>query len=282
MKGIGLFMGNKKCGYRYSDEDLRQNFICLYDELGHIPLFNEFRELSKISDITYATRFGLKGKVYDKIVQTYVTESEYEEYLKTKSEHKTSVGKKTGALSTWYSEEWLETHFRYIFDICMNKYGTYPSRRYFDKVAITDSRNYRKRFNKSWTEICKMYGYETQQKNIEETICLNMCKSILNEDYESQKTWDWLIGYGGKHMYCDGYFLNLNLVIEFDGSGHRIPIKKFGGYERMIHQQENDKLKDKLLSEHGIHIIRIDSRMDWQFEEKLKDYLLSNLSRKSA
>lgn len=180
-------------------------------------------------------------------------------------------------MSALYSFDLLETNLRYVFDTCKRKYGVYPSRRYFDKISITDSRNYRKRFDKSWTEICHMYGYEIQNRNIEERICLGMCSDILKCDYAWQKTFGWLIGVGGKHMYCDGYYTELNLVIEFDGAGHRIVNKKFGGYEKLIRQQENDALKDKLLKEHGISIIRIDSRMNWQSYEKLSEYLNAKL-----
>lgn len=266
-------MGNKKNGYRYTDEDLKNNFIEICNTIGRVPLFNEFSELTKISDITYANRLGLKGKVYDKIVEHYVSDEEFNRYIKEKSEHKTQVGKHTGSLSILYSNDTLETNFRYIFDTCMSKYNTYPSRRYFDKISPIDSSIYRRRLEKSWTDVCKMYGYIIKSKNIEETICLNMCKEIIQSDYIPQKTWDWLIGVGGKHMYCDGYFSDINTVIEFDGRGHRIPIAKFGGYDKMIRQQENDILKEKLLREHGINIIRIDSRIQWQNENVLSSIL---------
>ena len=274
MKGIDN-MGNIKGGYRHTEKDLKDNFDNIVRKCGHIPLFNEFSDNTKISDITYASRLGLKGKVYDKIVEKYTTKNDYDEYIKRKSEHKTKVGKKTGAMSAWYSDEWMESNFRYVFETCMNKYDIYPSRRYFDKMSITDSRNYRKRYNMSWTKICKRYGYETRQKNIEETICLNMCKEILGCDYEWQKTWDWLIGCGGKHMYCDGYFTDINMVIEFDGAGHRKPTYSEKSY---IATKNNDKLKDKLIPEHGINIIRIDSRCSWQDEKWLENYLLQHIN----
>ena len=78
--------------------------------------FTEFSDNTKISDITYASRLGLKGKVYDKIVEKYTTKNDYDEYIKRKSEHKTKVGKKTGAMSAWYSDEWMESNFRYVFE----------------------------------------------------------------------------------------------------------------------------------------------------------------------
>jgi very-short-patch-repair endonuclease len=270
-------MGNSVGRYRLTDEDLKTNFNKIKDDLGHVPLFSEFRKLSKISDTTYANRLGLKGKVYDKIIEYYTSEEEYENYLKEKSDHKSKIGKKTGAQSLLYSDNWLETHLKYIFDMCNHKYDVYPSRRYFDIVAIVDSSAYRHRFKRSWSDICKMYGYSTKQNNVEETLCLNMCKEILGISYTHWKTWDWLIGSGGKHMFCDGYYNEINTVIEFDGVYHRKAINQHGGYNAMIRQQSNDRLKDRLLTDHGIKIIRIDSRMNWQDKNKLKDYLMSQL-----
>lgn len=250
---------------RYTDNDLKDNYNYVKNIIGQVPLYKEFDENTKISIVTYATRLGLKKKVYDEIIKYYSNEDEYNDYIKRKKEHKTKVGKITGSMSQIYSDDLMETNFRYIFDKYMFKYDRYPSRRLFDNISPFDSRHYRKRYNKSWTDICKSYGYDIrkQNKNIDETICLGMCAELFNKDYISQKTWSWLIGVGGKNMFCDGYFENLNLVIEFDGKAHRVAISKFGGEENLIRTQENDNLKEKLLSEHGIKIIRIDSRLQW-------------------
>lgn len=75
-------------------------------------------------------------------------------------------------------------------------------------------------------------------------------------------------------MYVDGYFTNYNLVVEFDGSQHRKPIKKFGGIERYNRLQENDNLKNKLLQEHNIKLLRIDSRSNWHDINYLKQRLV--------
>lgn len=57
------YMGNSVGRYRLTDEDLKTNFNKIKDDLGHVPLFSEFRKLSKISDTTYANRLGLKDKL---------------------------------------------------------------------------------------------------------------------------------------------------------------------------------------------------------------------------
>lgn len=263
-------MGNKKCGYRYSDEDLRWNFISICKELGRVPLFQEFNSISKISDITYANRLNLKGKVYDSIVKTYVGEDEYKKYIIEKSEHKTNVGKKTGSLSRIFSDKDLETNFRYVFDTYVLKYNTYPSRRLFDKVSCFDSSVYRRKLGMSWTDVCKKYGYEIDNRYKEENILLGMCENLFGCSYIPQKTWDWLIGVGGKHMFCDGYFQDINLVVEFDGVMHRVAVK---GNERLKRQQENDILKEELLNDNNINLIRIDSRLKWYEKESLSSII---------
>lgn len=263
MKGIDAM------SKRYSEYDLESNFNDVKNKYNKVPLFNEFNLDTNISINTYANRLHLKGKVYDKIVEYYSTQDEYDDYIKRKMAHKTSIGKITGAMSRIYTDDILETNFRYIFDLYMRKYTKYPSKRLFDNISPIDNSQYRKRYNKSWTKICKSYGYDIKGKNIEETICLKMCAELFNSKYKSQKTWDWLIGVGGKNMYCDGYFKDLELVIEFDGSSHRIAVSKFGGEERLIRTKENDKLKENLLKQHDIKIIRIDSRLKWYKKEGL-------------
>lgn len=119
-----------------------------------------------------------------------------------------------------------------------------------------------------------MNGYEIVNKNYQEVLALNFISRILNVKYESQMTWEWLRGNGGKNMYCDGYFKEFNLVVEYDGVQHRKPVSAFGGMETFNRQVANDKLKDQLLNEHGIKLLRIPSNEDWHEEE----YITSKLS----
>lgn len=258
-----------KYGSRYTDDDLKNNFTYTVNKCGYIPLFNDFKIHSKISLNTYANRLKFKGTVYDDVVKLYSNDNDYADYIKRKNIHKTNVGKITGGLSKIFSDDMLETNLRYIFDRYMMKYTKYPSRRLFDNISPIDSSQYRKRYKKSWTEICKSYGYIITSKFVEETICVKICSELFNSNYISQKTWDWLIGFGGKNMFCDGYFDELKLNIEFDGSSHRIAISKFGGEERLVRTKENDKLKEILLKDHSIKTIRIDSRLKWYTTEGL-------------
>lgn len=261
-------------GSRYTNEDLENNFNYVRNMLGRIPLYNDFTKHTKISINTYANRLSLKGKIYDSVVKKYISDSEYEEYLKSRLNHKSKVGKITGKMTdTEIPKDVLEYEFKKVFDYYYDNYNEYPSRRLFDKIAKHDSSTYRKRYNKSWLDVCKMFGCNIEKNHKLEKIILGMISELIEEKCTPQKTWDWLIGVGGKNMFCDGYFDNCRLVVEYDGRQHRVPIDKFGGVEAFERLQQNDKLKDELVRQHGFKILRIDSRDDWYDE----DYLIERL-----
>jgi hypothetical protein len=67
---------------RYFEEDYKTNFLEIKKLLNKIPLYNEFLIHTKISDVSYANKFGFKGIVYDKIVKMYSTKEEYVDYKK--------------------------------------------------------------------------------------------------------------------------------------------------------------------------------------------------------
>lgn len=261
-------------GKRYSIEDLRNNFIDVMNKANKIPLYNDFEEHTKISQITYASRLGFKGKVYDNIVKTYVTEGEFEIYLKSKLDHKSKVGKVTGKMTNVeIPEENLINELHRVFNFYFKNYNQYPSRRLFDKVAKHDSSVYRYRYNMSWTDICNMFGYKMDKSHKNEKMILGIIAKLLNSTYEPQKTWKWLIGVGGKNMFLDGYFEEYDLAVEYDGRQHRIPVDAFGGVEKFKIVQQNDKLKDKLIGQYGLKMLRVDSRDKWYDEE----YLINRL-----
>lgn len=74
-----------------------------------------------------------------------------------------------------------------------------------------------------------------------------------------EKTWEWLINdQTNKHMYVDFYIQFINMVIEFDGKQHEqyseFMHKSLENYEKSVYR---DQLKEKLVKEHNIKIIRI-------------------------
>lgn len=261
---------------RHAAEDFRDNFFNMVEMFGRIPQYAEFDEETKIPINSYASHLKLKGKVYENIVDFYIKDDALKaEYRETRKKYKSELGKLTGSMSSVQpTDEELESEFKAKFDWFLSTYGVSPPRRTFNKFLKYDITTYRTRFGLSWTQICEKYGYTvTREANRSEEITLKNFKVLLNENYIAQKTWNWLIGAGGKNMYCDGYFPRHNLVVEFDGSQHRRPIVAFGGQEQFTRRLENDKLKDKLLSEQGINLIRIDSREPWYDVNHIEDKL---------
>lgn len=271
---IGFDKIKSQCGIvkqRYTDEQYKDNFYKIIHKVNHVPLYSEFMENTSISIASYAAKYGLKGKVYNNIVKMYVTNEEYMSFLNMTRKRKQENILTNNIIGNQIKDEDLKNNLCTIFDGYYNKYGVYPSRRLFNIVSKYDDSTYRRRLKKSWSDVCEYYGYYIDKNHTEEKILLGMVAKILHENYEPQKTWDWLIGIGGKHMYCDGYFAKHNLVIEYDGVGHRKSVPKFGGEERFKRQQENDILKDQLLLEHDICVARIDSRSDWHDEKYLSN-----------
>jgi len=108
---------------------------------------------------------------------------------------------------------------------------------------------------------------------------------ILNENYESQKVFPWLRGVNDFPLFCDGYFEKHNLILEVDGKQHRVPILKFGGEKAFKILQANDNVKNELIPEHGIKLLRIADNTNWHDVEYLRSKLeevlgLSNLVAK--
>jgi hypothetical protein len=261
---------------RYSNKDFIDNFIMVYKIIGEPPLYNEFEQYTKINLNTYASKYKLKGKVYTELMQIMLTDDQFQQYLIRYTNHKSNVGKTTGSLSAQYNDKDYENEFKMIFDKCIEQYGTLPSRRLFNELSKFEDSMYRRKYNKSWLDICEMYGYKVEKNHKSEKMLMNLIKDLTGKDYIPQKTWKWLIGTGGKNMFCDGYFHDLNLVIEFDGRQHREPVKSFGGEKAFLRLQENDILKEKLLKENNIKLIRIPSNKKWFDKQFIYNVLLNN------
>ena len=167
LTGIGLdviYKDAEVVKQRYTDEGYKENFLELVDKIGCIPLYNEFVENTKINILSYSNKYNLHKNIYDEIVKMYSSDIDYEDYLKRKKEHKTNISRKTGSMSRIYSDEQLQANFIEVFDKYYLEQNKYPSRRTFNTISKHDDSTYRRRFDKSWTGICEMYGYKTQQK----------------------------------------------------------------------------------------------------------------------
>ncbi|MED3562248.1 hypothetical protein [Bacillus xiapuensis] len=261
---------------RYSNQDFIDNFNRIYEIIGEPPLYNEFEQHTKIQLNTYASKYKLKGKVYNELMRIMLTDVQFKAYLIRYTNHKSNIGKQTGILSAEYNDKDYENEFNRVFQYSLSEYGDYPSRRLFNNLSKLDITSYRRKYNKSWLDLCEMYGYEVERNHRSEKMLLNIIKDLTGKNYSPQKTWKWLIGTGGKNMYCDGFFHDLKLVIEFDGKQHREPVDAFGGEVAFLRLQENDKLKDDLLKENNIKLIRVPSNKKWYDKNYISKLLIEN------
>lgn len=261
--------------YRLNEDEYKKNFDEVVMNTGSIPLYNEFWELSKISRPSYSRHLGLKGKVYESIVKNYATPSQFEEYLKKQKLHKSGVGKVTGILSAKYDDEDYEREFHKVIDYCKEEFNEFPSTRLFYELTKIDSSCYRNKYKLSWTEICLKYGYKIDRSaNKSEKVVLEVVSKILNESYIPQKKFDWLIGTKGFHLYCDGYFPNNSIVVEFDGKQHREPVAVFGGEKAFKTLLANDHIKNTLIPLHNLKLIRISSEEPFWNKQYIKTKLI--------
>ena len=82
-----------------------------------------------------------------------------------------------------------------------------------------------------------------------------------NIKYESQKTFENLVGIKGCNLSYDFYINDYNILIELQGEQHEKPVKHFGGEEKFKRQQEHDRRKREYAKKHNIKLIEI-----WYYE----------------
>ncbi len=274
LQSIGLNKIMQSAGIRkkrYSDEELFENFIQVKNIVGRLPLYQEFEKLSDISLVTYLDRFGIKG--YYEILKMYFSDEEIKQYELTRSHHKIMNGRATGKLSRVHFDKDYELEFHRVVNFCFTEYGEFPSRRIFNMLSKIDESSYRATYSLSWNKVCEKYGYKINNSFKSEKMVLKLIKSVTGCNYISQKTFDWLKNDKGYSLFCDGFFEDLGLVVEFDGVQHRKPIEAFGGLEGYKNRKRNDEIKNIKIPKNGLKLLRIDSRDKWFEREYIKSRL---------
>lgn len=97
---------------------------------------------------------------------------------------------------------------------------------------------------------------------------------FLEEDFELEKRFDWLINKDTKApLRIDCFFKESNLAIEYDGPQHyRITNRYTKTKEQLLYRQKLDLLKNKLCEQNGIKIIRV------KYNDKVdKKYIINSL-----
>ncbi|WP_427137337.1 hypothetical protein [Psychrobacillus psychrodurans] len=261
----------------YNDYLLKEHFNKVMEKLKHIPSVSEFLKHGDILPSIYCDYYGVKGQQWDKVLEIMIEdEAILESYIRERDSEYTILAinsLKEYSLKNRIPEAVLEKEFRRVFDYFYENYGTHPTRRLFNKHSIFNDMTYRKRHEIRWSEVIKFYGYTPRERNVSEKVFLEILKKVLNCDYQRNKTFPWLLGVRGKHLFCDGYFVDLNLIVEFDGKHHRVSIETFGGYERFIRVQQNDAIKEQYVKVKGFKFLRVSSKENWENVEYLKKRL---------
>lgn len=281
---IDIAIVRKRCGFinehykgNYNDSILRNHFYKIKNKIGKIPSVTEFLEHASILPSIYCDYYGISNQYWDEILGIMINDkTELDEYFEQRN--MSYIEKSVTSLINYKNENLipiseLEIDFKKVFDLFHKNYGTYPTRRLFNRHSKYSYRTICERLNLKWSEVAKYYGYKIKEKNVSEKVFLEMIKGIVNCDYERNKTWSWLIGIKGKHLYCDGYFEKINLIVEFDGKQHRTPVPNFGGTERFLKDKQNDEIKERLAIEKKYIFLRVSSKEKWYDIEYLKNRL---------
>ncbi len=253
--------------------DIDQRFRFIVKEVGYIPFWGEYSKYGNATVANYAKVLGCKP-AFSEVVKELTTPEEYEEFVGRFEENRINNGLVNGKKAIIYSFDELKENFHYIVEFCKQTYKQYPSLKLFSKVSNIDGTTYKNRLKMTWEEVYKYYGYDVDEvfKSGEKTL-LNIIKRLTNCEYIPQKQFSWLRSVKNYPLYCDGYFPELNLVVEFDGKQHREPLKQFGGKEKFESRKINDATKDTLIPQNGLKLIRITSDSEWYDESFISKVL---------
>jgi hypothetical protein len=102
-------------------------------------------------------------------------------------------------------------------------------------------------------------GYVNNHRNSNEGLdVLSIISEILNSECIKEKTFNDLVGIGGKKLYYDGFFESHNLLVEYNGIQHYTFISKYHSDKiSLAHQVANDNLKMAYAINSGFNFIAI-------------------------
>ena len=96
-----------------------------------------------------------------------------------------------------------------------------------------------------------------------------------NITFESQKTFNDLLGIGNRKLSYDFYLPDYNMLIECQGKQHAQPIEYFGGEKKFKIQQEHDKRKREYANNNGYRLLEINYK-DYDNIDKIMDKYFNN------
>lgn len=229
LKELGYKLNMHKPG-QYSKETLKIAYFKLKEKLGHCPTAYEYR-----------TKSGYSQAILHNLFSSYNDFLCYVNDVDAKYDNRGMYSKKD------------------IIDKCKNiyeEYGFISMSLLRENFNITPQAIYY-HFN-GLDDLYKECDIEYNIKHHKSLLflaCYNIITNILGNNCELEKTFNWLKNHKtGRNLFIDIYYPKLYLAIEIDGEQHYTPSTLFKDFKET---QYRDNIKNLLVREHGIKIIRI-------------------------
>lgn len=219
----------------YTDMEILENYVELCEEHNKILTAIEFRKLGKFSQPSIDRAFG--------------SFTEMKKLLGLEIDHRFTTDEEI-------KEDILKLY---------NKYG-FISHDLIDDKGLVSGATICNRFDGLF-KLCQELGIEyCSEEGLSKfgQFVLLHCKEVFGEEYKLEHTFDWLKNpHTGKNLYIDIYYPSLSIAIEADGVQHQVRSEFFHYTEQQFkNAQRRDRIKDKLLSEHNIKVIRVPYDVD--------------------
>ena len=130
------------------------------------------------------------------------------------------------------------------------------------------------------TRYCSKHcQFRSMFSSAQEREMVDLLATILNEKPFRQHTFDWLRNdRTGRLLYIDAYFPITNLAVEYDGKQHRHFMPLYHKTKQQFADlKRRDRLKERLLAEHGVPLLRIQST-----EPKTREHITARLQDRLA
>lgn len=75
------------------------------------------------------------------------------------------------------------------------------------------------------------------------------------------------------NLELDGYCEELKMAFEYDGEQHFLPIRHWGGENRLHKTQERDKLKDVLCKQNNVELLRISYKQVEDIDSIIREFI---------
>lgn len=135
------------------------------------------------------------------------------------------------------------------------------------KFTTQFSKRNRRKYCSKKCQMLSMFSSAEEQKVIK------IVSEILNENPRRQHTFDWLRNITGRRMRVDAYFPTSRLILEYDGRQHREFFPLYHKTKKQfVELKRRDRLKEKLIAEHEIKLIRISDK-----EPKTRKHIIDRL-----